>query len=77
MNGMLHGKGVLRYSDGNRFEGSFKEGNKHGKGVYFFANGEIYKGKWTNDKRHGKGVRHSGDYKEDLKYYNGKLVNLD
>lgn len=77
MNGTLHGKGIIRYSDGNKFEGSFKEGNKHGKGVYFFANGEIYKGKWTNDKRHGKGVKLSGDLKEDLKYYNGKLVSSD
>ena len=28
----MHGAGTLRYPDGSKFQGSFKNGEKHGKG---------------------------------------------
>ena len=50
-NGILNGKGRIRYKNGAIYEGEFKEGHFHGKGIYKYSNGEIYNGDWVQDKR--------------------------
>ena len=77
--GKMHGKGVFSYTNGNRYEGGFKEGVKHGKGVFTWANGDVYEGGFENGLRNGRGVyscrngnRYDGEWKDNLK--NGRGV---
>ncbi|XP_022631601.1 phosphatidylinositol 4-phosphate 5-kinase 1-like [Vigna radiata var. radiata] len=46
----------LMGSDGSRYVGEFKWGEKHGQGQYHFRNGDIYAGEYFADKMHGFGV---------------------
>ncbi len=54
--GRMHGKGVFTYSNGDRYEGGYKEGAKHGKGVFTYADGRSYEGDYEDDMRCGKGI---------------------
>lgn len=47
MDDYREGKGMERYSNGNKYEGDFVKGKAHGKGVYHWANGEVYDGEWS------------------------------
>ncbi len=40
-------------SNGDKYSGEWKEGEKNGKGIYEFANGDVYEGYWDKGKRHG------------------------
>jgi hypothetical protein len=77
--GKLDGKGVLKYSNGNSYEGDFLDGKREGKGVYKWKNGDVYEGDFKDDLLNGKGVMkwkdgdvYEGDFKDDLP--NGKGV---
>ena len=50
------GKGMERYSNGNKYEGDFVKGKAHGKGVYHWANGEVYDGEWYAGVKEGYGM---------------------
>jgi hypothetical protein len=52
----MHGKGIYRHSNGDIYEGEWKDGRKHGKGIYRAANGNVYEGDWKDDKENGKGI---------------------
>ena len=43
-------------TDGEYYEGLFKNGLRHGLGVYIFKSGNKYKGSWENGTKSGKGV---------------------
>jgi len=45
------GYGTITYDNGNRYEGTWKDGNKHGTGVDFFSNGTKWEGEYTNGKK--------------------------
>lgn len=54
--GKKHGKGVMHYLDGTRYEGQWQNDKRHGKGTLYYSNGSIcYRGDWQNDMRHGEG----------------------
>lgn len=53
-NGRKHGRGILRYVDGNVYEGTFLAGQRHGYGILRYANGDIYEGQWRNGKKEGQ-----------------------
>ena len=55
LDNMCHGKGVMIWPNGDKFEGEFWKG-KSRKGVYTFASGSIYKGEMSDGKSHEKGV---------------------
>ncbi len=38
------------FSNGNKFEGEWKDNLKNGKGVLYFLNGDVYIGHFLNDK---------------------------
>ena len=40
----MEGKGVVRYANGDVFEGGWKYGVREGKGVVKYSNGKSYKG---------------------------------
>ena len=46
--GERHGKGVLSYSNGHRYEGEFRNNRWHGHGTYY--DGRVKSGKWENSK---------------------------
>ena len=50
------GSGILQLSNGDVYEGEFKNGQQHGKGKYTYINGAEYKGMWAKGKQHGKGT---------------------
>ncbi len=76
-----NGSGVLEYSNGDKYEGDFKEGKFQGQGSYIFANGDTYKGAFAEDKFNGKGTYtfangdvYEGNFKDDLFDGKGKLT---
>lgn len=76
--GNMHGKGFFTYSNGDRYEGGYKEGAKHGKGVFTYADGRSYDGEFEDDMRCGRGVFHylngdvyDGEWKGNLKHGQG------
>ena len=57
INSEYHGYGVLKFNNGNIYEGEFNCGNRHGQGKMFIKTNETtYDGVWANNLRHGKGT---------------------
>merc|ERR1712173_350057 len=54
--GQRHGFGIYHSTNGNVYEGYWKNGCKHGKGKLIYANGDIYDGNWVFGKQIGHGV---------------------
>ncbi len=68
---MHHGYGVLRYPNGDIFEGKLFYGKKYSHGVLTYANGDKYEGEFSNDEPSGKGKL----TKADGSVYEGKFKN--
>jgi hypothetical protein len=66
--GFLDGKAFLKYSDGDSYEGSYKQGLRTGQGIYRFSSGAYYDGNWKNGVYEGKGI---------LKYADGRTYEGD
>ena len=50
----MDGIGILKYRNGNIYEGEFQKDKRHGKGI-LKINGKIfYNGDWLNDEADGK-----------------------
>eukprot|EP00961_Rhodomonas_salina_P052093 699210-Rhodomonas_salina.3 len=58
--------GVIRFSNGDRYDGDWAQGAKNGKGIYTCGNGVCYDGRWKDDMRHGVGT---------CKYGNGDVYS--
>ncbi|SCM09982.1 conserved Plasmodium protein, unknown function [Plasmodium chabaudi adami] len=56
LDGKLHGKGVLKYKNGEEYEGEFYNGKKDGMGKWKDLEGDSYEGQWSNDRKHGHGI---------------------
>ena len=65
--GLYHGKGVITYSNGEKWVGEFKDGDPYnGQGTYTFSEGRKYPngreyggkyvGEWKDGKRNGQGT---------------------
>jgi hypothetical protein len=69
-NGDRHGKGVMNYVNGSKYEGDWIV-NRHGYGVMKFSDGATYEGDYVNGSAHGIGTLHhpSGQY------YHGEFEN--
>jgi hypothetical protein len=74
--GKLHGKGIMVFGNGQRYEGDFVKSLREGFGIYYLENGEKYVGQWKNNKRSGKGEVFDEKGKLICKgqYLNGLLV---
>jgi hypothetical protein len=51
-----HCKGVIRWTNGNSFEGEFNNNSKCGFGVYRWSDGATYSGTWEADDRCGSAI---------------------
>lgn len=56
MNGRPHGKGVLIWPDGSRYEGVFHHGQLTHEGRFYFPDGRIYMGRLAKGRPMGSGV---------------------
>jgi len=45
-----HGEGILISSDGSRFEGEFKLGQRDGQGKFTRSDGRVFEGIFEKDK---------------------------
>jgi len=69
--GYADGKGILTWSNGNRYEGELYVGTISGKGVFYWANGDWYEGNFKDGRREGIGIQHFGC----LGQYHGEFHN--
>ncbi len=51
----FHGRGVLFFNSGNKYEGQFEHGYMHGKGTYNWKNGCQYVGEFKDNRIEGNG----------------------
>jgi len=56
VNGKMHGKGSIIFSDGDKYVGEFKQDMIDGKGTYTRLNGDMYTGEWKDGLRNGQGI---------------------
>lgn len=82
---VIHGRGYLKRSNGDYYEGEFANALFNGEGVYLWANTKLkYKGQFNNGYLHGYGVLHNfngiyeGEFRKGLmsgkgliSFYNG------
>ena len=67
--GEREGRGVMRYADGNFYDGEWKAGLFEGRGVMRFASGNVYDGEYKADKREGRGVYRYADGNVESGFY--------
>ena len=58
--GYADGKGILSWSNGNRYEGDLYVGVISGSGTFYWANGDWYAGAFKDGRRDGIGTQHYG-----------------
>ncbi|MCX7678954.1 MAG: hypothetical protein N2316_07020 [Spirochaetes bacterium] len=77
-------RGRIRWEDGARYVGQWKDGKMHGRGSMQWADGSTYEGEWYEGKRCGfgiyvwrSGVKYMGGWKENRKHGQGIAVYPD
>lgn len=61
-NGLFHGHGTLKYSNGSYYEGLFKSGKFHGRGIRQFSNESRYEGDFFEGDMTGQASFSTTDY---------------
>ena len=76
-----NGIGTIKYSNGDKYTGHWKNNQIHGYGVFEWINGEIYRGQWKNHQKNGYGThiavignRYDGYWENDLKNGRGLMM---
>ncbi len=65
-----NGYGTYYYSNGPRYEGNWREGQRHGKGTLYFNDGAEHSGEWENDElvkcrcTNSDGSRYEGEIRD-------------
>ena len=80
-----NGVGIQVHSDGSKYVGQFRDGQKQGKGRLISSNGDVYEGGFSEGKAEGLGkfIRYSdkatykGEFKDDKQDGHGKEVYSD
>ena len=54
----LSGRGLVRWANGDRFEGTLVKGLRHGRGTFEWPSGQRYEGDWVNDEPTGQAKVH-------------------
>jgi len=50
------GEGEMRYDDGSRYVGEWRDSKRHGRGIHYRANGGVLDGEWQDDRPKGYGT---------------------
>jgi TonB family protein len=53
--------GSEKNSNGDKYVGEFKDGQRNGQGTLIFANGGKFVGEWLDGLRHGPGIEYGAD----------------
>ena len=79
-----NGQGVFRFANGDKYVGSWANGQPHGKGKYYFASRERYEGDFRFGKFEGTGTMYypdgayyTGGWRKNLKNGPGRLVRTN
>lgn len=72
----MHGKGVLKFKNGDIYCGEFIDDKKCGNGTLKYANGDIYGGEFVGNEKQGYGTMYYADGRiVNGEWKNGKLVS--
>ena len=76
---LLHGKGALKYANGQTFEGIWIMGKREGKGRLINIDWKYIEGEWKNDEAYGCGIYYDPDSNNvrNLIWEDGKCMLLD
>ena len=66
--GKRHGKGLMVFANGDRYDGDWNKGIIDGHGTYTYANGLVYDGSWKNGEIKGHGT---------FRFANGNVMEGD
>lgn len=76
----MHGKGTIKFDNGELYAGDMFYDTKHGKGIIKWTNGEVYEGDWKMNYRTGQGTYrwpdgsvYQGEWKNNLRHGKGKM----
>ncbi|CAI2378828.1 unnamed protein product [Moneuplotes crassus] len=61
LNGLMHGKGLYTWKNGNTYKGEYKNNQRNGYGVYKWTTGDRYEGYWEDDNMNGLGTVYYAD----------------
>jgi hypothetical protein len=80
VNGRLHGRGRVEWSNGGRYEGEFADGLMSGRGRIQFANGTVYEGEFRDGLMSGRGHLvvpdrevYEGEFRQDFYWGQGEV----
>ena len=79
------GKGIMKYYNGDEYEGEWLNDQKNGKGTMKYNDGLKYDGEWKNDLREGygiiinkeEGLKYEGEWKNNLMEGYGILTKIN
>ena len=74
--GEFEGRSVMRYANGDVYEGEYKAGEKEGRGVYRYANGNVESGFYKQGADVGEGVRWMADGQGAARLRDGNPVEM-
>ena len=85
VNGKRHGRGVMYYEGGHKYDGEWRDDKRSGKGVLTMSDGGRYDGEWKDGKRNGKGVltvsdgssKYDGEWKDGKRDGKGTFIMSD
>ncbi len=72
---LFHGRGILKFSNGDGYQGEFADGIFHGEGTFTYATGAVFTGQFIEGLARGPGVFNfpNGDVYEAL-YHDGLVI---
>jgi len=70
----MHGKGVLKWTDGSEYSGDYVNNIKEGKGKFKWKNGRIFEGPFKGGKQHGIGKLTFGNSTFEAEFSEGILL---
>ena len=70
---------IFIFSNGDRYEGDWKEDDFGGKGTYTYSSGDWYAGSYKNGKEDGlwKSYYENGQLESELIYKDGEIISTE